>query len=490
MISKKLIFCAVIFFSWSATANCRAAGVFLYSSPASKNVTVGQKFSVAIYVNTGGEAINAVRATLSYPNEELSLLSITETGSIIRFWAPEPSFSDSAGIMNFGGGLPTPGYNGLSGKIVTLNFQAKKAGEARLSFTAGSVLANDGKGTNVLSAMNGGNYKIVAKSGSEENLSTKETSTTKTTIANPNITSSTHPDQASWYNNRNIKFNWEIPVGVMGVSILLNQESQADPGPIIDGLFSEKEYDNLKDGIWYLHLKVKNNTNWSEISNFRVQIDTVPPLPFVIEINQEEFSTNPQISFEAIDQLSGIDYYEVNIDNQEAVQLNSGAGIYSLVGVLAGKHFVIVKAVDRAGNKTVATAEIMVDKLRQPVIDGYGERADADRTLFIVGSAPGAEKVNLYLRRQGEDKIDLKTAPVFDGRWFFSLDDKLPHGEYVFWAESVNRNGLKSDYSSKQNIRIPWLTIKITSNFASLLFFGLLTIIMMFMIFIKVRRRE
>ena len=46
----------------------------------------------------------------------------------------------------------TPGFTGSAGKIMTVTFKAKASGSAMLLFTNSSVLANDGNGTNVLTA--------------------------------------------------------------------------------------------------------------------------------------------------------------------------------------------------------------------------------------------------------------------------------------------------------------------------------------------------
>ncbi|MDP3763801.1 MAG: hypothetical protein Q8Q92_04140, partial [bacterium] len=48
------------------------------------------------------------------------------------------------------GVVPNPGYIGSSGTIITVNFRVTAPGDASVRVSSGSILANDGLGTNVL----------------------------------------------------------------------------------------------------------------------------------------------------------------------------------------------------------------------------------------------------------------------------------------------------------------------------------------------------
>jgi hypothetical protein len=115
--------------------------------------TVGQTLSVPVVVSAqGGESLNGVSTRVEFPADKLTLLSLSKTGSIITFWAEEPSFSNSAGTASLEGIIPNPGYSGQNGRVITLVFQVKAPGTATLSFSGASVLANDGRGTNILTS--------------------------------------------------------------------------------------------------------------------------------------------------------------------------------------------------------------------------------------------------------------------------------------------------------------------------------------------------
>lgn len=150
----------------------------LMTVPAAASHPVGEVFSVAISVNSSGSSINAVSGTLLYPNDVLQVISLSKASSIMNFWVTEPSFSTASGKIHFEGIVLNPGYKGSSGTILTVTFKGKKEGIASLSFQSSSVLANDGEGTNVLSATSKGTYTITAALKKPEETPTTETPST------------------------------------------------------------------------------------------------------------------------------------------------------------------------------------------------------------------------------------------------------------------------------------------------------------------------
>ena len=129
----------------------RGASASLYLAPSAGTYTVGNTFSLEVKVNSGGQAINAADATLVFDTDDLEIRSISKDGSVFSLWVQEPIFSNSLGTINFAGGKPSPGFTGAAGVIFTVTFRVKNAGTADLTFASGSVLADDGKGTNILS---------------------------------------------------------------------------------------------------------------------------------------------------------------------------------------------------------------------------------------------------------------------------------------------------------------------------------------------------
>src|SRR3989338_5886085 len=191
-------------------------------SPPSGSYNIGSTFSVNVNVESANQAMNAASGVVSFPWGKLEVVSISKQGSIFSLWPAEPSFSNSQGTVSFEGIVLTPGYTGSNGKILTITFRARSAGTANLSFSSGSVLANDGTGANIL---NGLRVAVFTLASSGETIPAPQTETPIVAGNSLGITSLTHPDQSKWYANNTPEFSWELPQGALEVRTLIGKSS-------------------------------------------------------------------------------------------------------------------------------------------------------------------------------------------------------------------------------------------------------------------------
>lgn len=153
--------CAMVFvFFWVLLPVSHALAATLYLSPSTATAGVNGTVSIGVYVATNGDTMNAASAKLSFPPSALSVSSISKSGSIINLWASEPSYSNSTGTISLEGVVLNPGYNGNGGKIATITFKALSEGSQSVQFTSGSVLKNDGLGTQILNGKSGATITI------------------------------------------------------------------------------------------------------------------------------------------------------------------------------------------------------------------------------------------------------------------------------------------------------------------------------------------
>lgn len=128
----------------------------------------------------------------------------------------------------------------------------------------------------------------------------------------PIITSSTHSDQNKWYNNNDPVFSWNTPFdtsGIAGYSYVLNQISTTIPDETIDTTDNSKSYLDLSDGIWYFHLRARDNAgNWGPASHYVVKIDRQPPSGSILINDGAEFtnSTSVTLTLTYFDATSGV----------------------------------------------------------------------------------------------------------------------------------------------------------------------------------------
>lgn len=320
-------------------------------SPSSGSFTTGSTFGVSVRVNTQGVAINSAEATVRYPRNILEVSSISK-GGLFTLWPSEPTYSNTDGQVTFAGGLPSPGYNGSAGTLITITFRSKSAGSATVNITGGRVLANDGSGTNVLTSQGSGTYTI-ADAPAPPNVP-----------AAPTITSSSHPDSSAWYTLRDIVAEWTRGSGVTGFSYALDDQAETIPDTVQDTTGTSAQFTGIGDGVWYLHVRGVNSAGWGATAHFRVQIDATGPLPFTIfgTLNDvADPSIRRQISFETTDAVSGMHHYELSIDGGAAIGIDVGATTpYILPELGIGTHTLLVRAVDVAGNTTTSEATLII----------------------------------------------------------------------------------------------------------------------------------
>lgn len=145
------------FFMFSGLA---LASSSLYFSNIPKEIEVGDRFSVSLRINANDESINAISSIISFPENLLKPVSVNKDQSIINLWTGEPRIS--RGKISFEGVVLNPGFFGNNGLILKINFEAREKGLVNLNFIEGSVLANDGLGSNVLASFLKSNFKIIA----------------------------------------------------------------------------------------------------------------------------------------------------------------------------------------------------------------------------------------------------------------------------------------------------------------------------------------
>lgn len=191
-----VVFLFLVFYFLFSTISANAAS--MYFSPSAGSYEVGKTFSVNVYVSSADQAMNAASSIISFPADKLEVISLSKTDSIFTLWAQEPSFSNSAGTINFEGIMFNPGFKGLTGKLLTINFRVKASGSVLLSFLSGSVLANDGQGTNILTSFDntqvnlgdgsaGSNQSIVGQGVSAQTLIVTAAEKKLTTIIDSNL---------------------------------------------------------------------------------------------------------------------------------------------------------------------------------------------------------------------------------------------------------------------------------------------------------------
>lgn len=129
--------------------------------PAQGQFPLGKVFPITIEVSNIKTAVNAVQTDISFDFEKLELIDISTEGSFANIFVNK-EINNEIGFASIAGGLPNPGFSDESGIFATAFFRGISPGLATIEFLPTSmVLANDGKGSNMLEKLSSVSYLIL-----------------------------------------------------------------------------------------------------------------------------------------------------------------------------------------------------------------------------------------------------------------------------------------------------------------------------------------
>ncbi len=369
-------FLSAVFLVLLSPLSAHAANLLV--SPSSGSYSAGQTFTTTIVVDPAGDSVNAVEASLTFDRTVLSVVNVSKTGSVFSLWTTEPTFSNTAGTISFGGGSPTP-FSSRS-TLLTVTFRTLTSGTGAINFGTASALAADGRGTDVLEGRTGASFTVAAATTptptpepepepTPEPEEEDEDSDAALAFGDPprapEVGSVTFLDPEVWYSKLDGVFTWELPFDVNEVAVEIATSSDNEPTTVIDPPVEEfaVSAENLVDGIQYLSVQFKNQVGWGAVTNRKIQIDTTPPEPFTINIQAGTTpSSFPLLVFAANDATSGIDKYELTIADKEPVTVTPDEAKlgYLLKELEDGTYTVKVTAFDKAGNRTDSSVPVLI----------------------------------------------------------------------------------------------------------------------------------
>lgn len=449
-----------VFVSFLAFATSASAATLSLSSNADV-LHIGDTVEVLVKIDTEGAGINAIQGTLQYPKDILQATQVDKADSVFNFWLQEPSFSNDTGRVTFAGGS-TVGSVGKSLQVLKIIFTVKGTGRAELAITDAAITASDGSGTNVLSTIHGLVLNSVPLTGTSSDLSVPTLIPPPTQITRPAIAASglppkpdvslpLYPNSSSW-SNRTDTFiaEWKLPADVSAVNADLDQNVSYS-STASEGLFDSKVFPAIAhDGVWYLHVRFKNNIGWGPTSNYRIAIDTHPPLPFVASV-VEGSSTNtpdPTLKFSTKDGLSGLNTYSVTVDSGDSIQIdaNKYQGTFKLPLLAPGKHRITIGAVDNADNSVETDINVDIIPIESPVISFVTPELFSNQQtgVAIKGSAQPLSTILLTLHEASAVVVQATTTANATGVWNYMFDTQLTNGNYAVSVQAQDSRGARS----------------------------------------------
>jgi len=439
--------------AWTTSVHAATLDV----NPSTGVYSVGAPFTVSVRVNTTGASVNAADGQLTFNPKELQVVSVSRNSSVFNLWTQEPAFSNSAGTISFGGGSPT-GYKGGSGVVMTATFRALGSGTPKVQFRSGSVLAADGQGTNVLTAMNGGSFTIAAPA----DVPAPEYIPPANTPQAPRVESPTHPDPTGWYKETTARLLWTVPEGVTAVRTLLDTSPGTVPTIVYDEPITERTIEDLPQGVSYFHVQFRNADGWGRIAHYRLAVDTETPETFTITEAEPDTDTGEQALLFTVKDTSPIQKFLIQIDGKEPFEY-AGSGEaetrYVLPSLTPGYHTISVEAIDGAGNARITTHSFTVASFERPEFTEYPTRMNTEVIPAIKGITRPDALIFIEILRV-DTGVPLMSLPEnlqeatpsaradSSGAFVFIPDTAFAEGVYEFRAVALDEYGRVSEASS------------------------------------------
>jgi len=136
--------------------------------PSKGQYRLGEIFPMKVEIAGIKTPVNAVQADLGFDPAKIEVAEISTEDSFANIFI-QKEINNEAGYARLTGGLPNPGFFADRGVFGTVFFKGKTPGVTKIDFLPSSmVLANDGRGSNVLRELASASYLILPEEISEE----------------------------------------------------------------------------------------------------------------------------------------------------------------------------------------------------------------------------------------------------------------------------------------------------------------------------------
>lgn len=261
----------------------------------------------------------------------------------------------------------------------------------------------------------------------------------------------------SWTRINNVTFNFSAQdtiSGVKGVTMILDKLENTNINDDLKEIENVNiTYTNLEDGIYYFHIKAYDNANnFGETLtyNYSINIDTTPPTKPIIYV-PTKYADTKELFFEwiaSIDEMSGIDYYNITIINVNDSSDNQTKGTidnkykFDDASLIGKNYYVIITAYDNAGNYIESLSNY--DKTPIKIISAYPNTTiiKNDPIIKVWTSKEGicfAEEKEFLYTNSKYHEIKLKKESGIQST-IIICEDKLGYKDTVTISYTINKD--------------------------------------------------
>ena len=219
-------------------------------------------------------------------------------------------------------------------------------------------------------------------------------------------------------------------------------------------------------GVWYVHVRFKNNIGWGPSAHYKISIDRTAPAVFEIRIdNAVTENPAPVIRYETSDALSGLGEVGILVDDNDLIRVGATTTSFALPLQPPGKHMIVVRAVDKAGNALEDDQDLEILPLAKPSFDFVPKSVSQGEVIFVSGKSVAGGFVDIVLKNSdGIIKAKIIADVDSSGGWKASIEEFVPLGMYSITAVGRDNRGALSYPTDSFQVKVrPKVIISIGS---------------------------
>ncbi len=290
-------------------------------------------------------------------------------------------------------------------------------------------------------------------------------------IEAPTVTSSTHPDQSRWYNNRSIKFEWGPVERATGYSFVLNSVEEDSPTADCENV-TDKKYGEKVDGVYYFHIQTCKGSERSETVHYRIKTDrsgpAAPPNPKATPTEDGGLELSWE---ESEDGYSGLKGYELFRGYQRGFSILTESDKLATADELQTNHYKDInglregrayyykaRPIDKAGNIGRTSVEFWNRTITSCDMDISINITKEDNNLLIDVTSEGGDMIKAYLKITPVDQDSIildedNSTEALSGS--YDLSQSID-GDIIILLESKDLDGDRCD----MNRTFVWDTVQ------------------------------
>ena len=318
----------------------------------------GELFDVTVKGNANTEAIDTVRAVLTFDPTIVRAQSVRLSGLFERS-APGNYLDNSSGKVSWGAFTLNNPVNG-NFDLMVVTFLAMNEGSVNISVSSDSRMISDGEEKINIDALVSTTVQVGASKSVVEG--------SPLIVVN----SQTHPSDEEWYQGNTVTMGWSALTAEKQITkylVAFDESSATDPNTSLAVTQNTRTFNSVLDGIHYFHIKgVLDDGKFTPTVHRRVKVDTTAPNDFEVTPSDIRILKGESLwlTFATTDETSGITQYQMAMNDTEFQVQESPLEITDLD---AGTYFFRISALDRAGNAKYSGVSVRV----------YPEETDLER---------------------------------------------------------------------------------------------------------------